>query len=134
MSKKNDQRYCICLLFSTMMVIFLPCLLKAQSPIYTEKADSQPTNILEPFNYGGVSLLDGMFKNQYTQTRDYYFNIANDDILKGFRQQTGLPVPDKHMGGWCSKSSEVVFGQLLSEDFYFINVYFTFNISKITLP
>ena len=72
MSKKTDQRYCICLVLSTLMVIFLPCLLKAQSAIHTKKADFQPTNVLEPFNYGGVRLLDSMFKNQYTQTRDYY--------------------------------------------------------------
>jgi DUF1680 family protein len=113
-SKKNYQHYYICLLFSTMMVLFFPYLLKAQSAINSEKADSQPTNVIEPFNYGGVSLLDGMFKNQYTQTRDYYLNISNDDILKGFREQAGLPAPGKHMGGWCSKSSAVVFGQLLS--------------------
>lgn len=100
MSKKSDQRYCIFLVFSTLMVIFFSCLEKTQSAIHTEKADFQPANIIEPFNFGGVSLLDGMFKNQYTQTRDYYLNISNDDILKGFREQAGLPAPGKHKIIW----------------------------------
>jgi len=93
---------------------FLPRLLKAESPIHPAKASSLPTSFLEPFNYSGVRLLDSLFKKQFSQTRDYYFNISDDDILKGFRQQAGLPAPGKHMGGWCSKTSYTVFGQLLS--------------------
>jgi hypothetical protein len=93
---------------------FLPRLLKAKSPIHPAKASSLPTSFLEPFDYSGVRLLDSLFKEQFSQTRDYYFNISDDDILKGFRQQAGLPAPGKHMGGWCSKTSYTVFGQLLS--------------------
>jgi hypothetical protein len=71
-------------------------------------------DLLEPFNYGGVRLLDGMLKTQYQQMRDYYFNVPDDDILKGFRRQAGLPAPGRDLGGWCSENSYVVFGQWLS--------------------
>ena len=82
--------------------------------ISSRKYSSDPKVFLEPFNYNGVSLLDGMLKKQYLQTRDYYYNIPNDDILKGFRQQAGLSAPGKDMGGWCSRTTYVAFGQWLS--------------------
>lgn len=91
-----------------------PCLLNAQSQQYPIEASSYSVNVLEPFNYNGVRLLNSMFKKQYTQTRDFYYNIPNDDILKGFREQAGLPAPGEHLGGWCSKSSGGSFGQWLS--------------------
>jgi hypothetical protein len=40
--------------------------------------------------------------------------VPNDDILKGFRREAGLPAPGNDMRGWCSKTSAVIFGQLLS--------------------
>ena len=73
-----------------------------------------PINIVEPFDYVGVCLLESMFKTQYSKTRDYYLNMSDDDILKGFRQNAGLPAPGEHLGGWCSTSSDGVFGQWLS--------------------
>src|SRR6185312_5702920 len=69
---------------------------------------------LEPFDYNGVRLLDGMLKAQYDRTRDYYLAIPNDDILKGFREQAGLPAPGQPMGGWAQQSTAGVFGQWLS--------------------
>ena len=69
---------------------------------------------LYPLNYEGVHLLEGRFKKQFTDTRDYYFGIPDDDILKGFRRQADLPSPGQDMGGWCSRSTGVVFGQWLS--------------------
>lgn len=69
---------------------------------------------LEPFDYQGVRLLDGMLKTQYDQTREYYFKIPNDDILKGFRQRAGLPAPGQDMGGWAIVDTSGVFGQWLS--------------------
>jgi len=69
---------------------------------------------LQPFNYEGVRLLEGRLKKQLTETRDFYLAIPDDDILKGFRQQAGLPAPGEDMGGWCSKDTSVVFGQWLS--------------------
>ncbi len=69
---------------------------------------------LEPFDYQGVRLLDGMLKTQYDRTREYYFKIPNDDILKGFRQRAGLPAPGQDMGGWAIVDTSGVFGQWLS--------------------
>ena len=69
---------------------------------------------LEPFDYQGVRLLDGMLKSQYDRTREYYFKIPNDDILKGFRERAGLPAPGQEMGGWAQDDTSGVFGQWLS--------------------
>jgi hypothetical protein len=41
-----------------------------------------------------------MFKQQYDATRDYYFNLSNDDVLKGFRERAGMSAPGKSLGGW----------------------------------
>ncbi len=70
--------------------------------------------VLQPFNYQGVRLLDGMLKKQYEEARDYYFKIPDDNILKGFRQRAGLPAPGDEMGGWCRRDCAVAFGQWLS--------------------
>lgn len=62
-----------------------------------------------------VRLLDGPFQRQTGQARDFYLNqLASDDILHGFRKQAGLDAPGKALGGWCSGTSAVVFGQWLS--------------------
>jgi uncharacterized protein len=79
-----------------------------------ETASLVPKVYLEPFDYQGVRLLDGMLKAQYDRTRDYYFQISNDDILKGFRERAGLPAPGQSMGGWAQDSTSGVFGQWLS--------------------
>jgi DUF1680 family protein len=64
------------------------------------EGDAEPKAFLEPFNYDGVRLRDGMLKKQYDATRDYYFNLRDDDILKGFRERAGLPAPGTSLGGW----------------------------------
>jgi DUF1680 family protein len=80
---------------------------------------------LQPFNYEGVRLSAGMLNSQFRATRDYYFAIPNDDILKGFRQRAGLRAPGNDLGGWYSGDPTVtrwwskgdtfnVFGQWLS--------------------
>lgn len=83
------------------------------------KAPAETTGLaakvhLEPFDYQGVRLLDGMLKAQYDRTREYYIKIPNDDILKGFRQRAGLPAPGQDMGGWAIVDTSGVFGQWLS--------------------
>ncbi len=70
--------------------------------------------VLEPFGYSGVRLLPSMFSQQVERTRETYFNLPNDDILKGFRERAGQSAPGKGLDGWCSKTSAVVFGQWLS--------------------
>jgi uncharacterized protein len=70
--------------------------------------------VLEPFDYDGVRLLPGRLRDQVARARDVYHGIPNDDILKGFRRQAGLPAPGNDLRGWCAKTSAVIFGQLLS--------------------
>ena len=71
-------------------------------------------SLLEPFNYEGVRLLEGMLRKQYLATRDYYCNLPDDDILKGFRKRARLPAPGNNMGAWDSEDTSMVFGQWLS--------------------
>ena len=70
--------------------------------------------IMNTFDYDGVTLLPSRFQEQMLQAREVYFGVPNDDILKGFRREAGLPAPGNDMRGWCSKTSAVIFGQLLS--------------------
>jgi len=69
---------------------------------------------LQPFDYDGVRLLPSRFKDQVERAREVYGAIPNDDILKGFRRNAGLPAPGNDMRGWCAQTSSVIFGQLLS--------------------
>jgi hypothetical protein len=75
---------------------------------------SEPRVFLSPFNYQGVRLGDGMLKKQYDATRDYFYNLPDDDILKGFRKRVGAPAPGNDMGAWGSEDTGMVFGQWLS--------------------
>jgi DUF1680 family protein len=67
-----------------------------------------PKTYLEPFNYEGVHLLDGRLKKQFTATRDYFYNLADDDLLKGFRARAGMPAPGNDLGGWYSGEKGVL--------------------------
>lgn len=72
------------------------------------------TRRLQSFDYDGVRLLPSRFLTQVERAREVYGAVPNDDILKGFRRAAGLPTPGHDMRGWCSKTSSVIFGQLLS--------------------
>ncbi len=69
---------------------------------------------LQAFDYRGVTLLDSRFKDQMTYARNLFFNLPNDDLLKGFRRNAGLPAPGKDMLGWCRTDCNATFGQWLS--------------------
>jgi len=86
----------------------------AAPPTATPSSASEPRVFLEPFNYKGVRLLDSMLKKQYVATRDYFYNLPDDDILKGFRKRVGMPAPGTDMGAWGSEDTSMVFGQWLS--------------------
>jgi hypothetical protein len=62
--------------------------------------DSGPKEYLEPFDYTGVRLLEGRLRDQFIATRDYYFAIPDDDLLKGLRARAGLPAPGNDLIGW----------------------------------
>ena len=73
---------------------FLMSYRTASSLSASHGGDQQQVPIrLTPFDYDGVRLLDGMLKKQYEATRDYYFNLPNDDLLLGYRKRAGLPAP-----------------------------------------
>jgi hypothetical protein len=71
-------------------------------------------NRLQTFEYRGVKLLPGMFRTPVENTRELYFNLSNDDILKGFRRQAGLPSPGNDLKGWARNTCDATFGQWLS--------------------
>lgn len=84
-----------------------------ESPQATNTRLKAPVK-LESFNYVGVRLLPSFLAHQMERTRDRYFELSNDDILKGFRERANMKAPGFGLDGWCSKTSAVVFGQWLS--------------------
>ena len=94
----------------------VPNLSRGQVPVADRKADSRlkvPVK-LDTFGYQGVRLLPSFFAQQMEQTRDRYYELSNDRILKGFRERAGMRAPGLGLDGWCSRTSAVVFGQWLS--------------------
>ncbi|MGA2327700.1 MAG: beta-L-arabinofuranosidase domain-containing protein [Bryobacteraceae bacterium] len=77
-------------------------------------------SVLEPFNYSGVRLLDGMLRKQCLAARDLFLNIPNDNLLIGFRKRAGLPAPGTPLadwyGGYPNEAGDVfhAFGQYLA--------------------
>ncbi len=69
--------------------------------------------VLEPFNYEGVHLLDGMLARQFQAAKATYYNIPNDSMLFGFRQRAGLPAPGTGLDGWYGDDTFNAFGQFL---------------------
>jgi DUF1680 family protein len=108
-----NRRNFIATLGSASLAASLPWeTLRAQESV--SPANPRGKNILETFDYRGVTLLPGMFQRQLEQTRETYFNLANDDILKGFRREAGLPAPGNDMKGWAHGRTDSTFGQWLS--------------------
>ena len=69
---------------------------------------------LQSFNYRGVRLLPGPFADQLAATRERYYNLSSDSILKGFRRRAGLPAPGDDLKGWSKWTTGATFGQWLS--------------------
>jgi len=55
---------------------------------YRKTVEFKAAKVITPFNYSGVQLRDSMFKYQFNKMKDYYLDIPNDDMLKGFRERT----------------------------------------------
>lgn len=93
-----------------------------ESPGIKEEFINKRTNLqlsermlLQPLNYDEVKLQNSSLSRQIAVTKDYYLNIPNDDLLKGFRQRMHLPVYGaKDLGGWYSNDRYNIFGQILS--------------------
>lgn len=69
---------------------------------------------LECFDYRNVRILPGRMQRQIDLAYELYLNIPNDDILKGFREQAGMPAPGQGLGGWARITSGATLGQWLS--------------------
>jgi uncharacterized protein len=79
-----------------------------------KQAASMSTTLPREFGYGAVELLPSRFRDQALQAAETYGGLDEDMILKGFRKQAGLPAPGPDMAGWCSATSAVIFGQIVS--------------------
>ena len=79
-----------------------------------EPVQPKGNRLLEDFNYRGVTLDSGPMRRQLDEVCADYLRIANDDLLKGFRQRAGLPAPGHDLGGWYSGDVFHVFGQMVS--------------------
>jgi DUF1680 family protein len=67
---------------------------------YAQGVPAGTRSAIEPFECHGVRLLDGPFKKQFDCGREFYLGLADDDLLKGFRQRAGRPSPGKDLVGW----------------------------------
>src|ERR1700734_860445 len=74
----------------------------ANSPgIFAFRNASSPKNdlpmgaprLIRAFDYRGVRLLESPLQQQMLRTRDLYFNMSNDDMLRGYRRMANLPAP-----------------------------------------
>lgn len=61
-----------------------------------------------------ATLGPGRHRDQVVRARDTYLGLGDDSLLHGFRKRAGKPAPGTAMGGWCSRDSGVIFGQLVS--------------------
>jgi DUF1680 family protein len=91
------------------LAIGIRSVLAQEIPIVGHKAPV----LIEPFDYFGVKLRASRWLKQYEMARDYYLSVADDDILKGYREAAGQAAPGNHLGGWAAGNSAGVFGQWL---------------------
>lgn len=69
---------------------------------------------LRGLGYSGAVQLDGRLGERLADAAETYGGLAEDDVLKGFRREAGLPAPGHDMGGWASETSQMTFGQWVS--------------------
>jgi uncharacterized protein len=71
--------------------------------------------LLQPLDFQAVTLTGGNLKEQLEEVKEYYLQISNDDLLKGFRERKNLPTRGaKDLGGWYSNDVFHVFGQIVA--------------------
>lgn len=88
----------------------------AGSTFRASAASPTAASRLRPFDYAGVRLLDSRWRDQVRLARDFYFGLANDDILHGFRVEAGLPSSATNpVRGWGIRpTAGAIVGQWLS--------------------
>ncbi len=73
--------------------------------------------VVQEFPFGAVRLTGGVLKQQFDRIHSHYLSLANDRLLKVFRQRVGLPAPGPDMGGWYDANGFVpglTLGQYIS--------------------
>lgn len=55
---------------------------------------------LQQLGYDQVHITGGPFAAQYNRIHAHYLSLSNDNLLKVYRQNAGLPAPGSDMGGW----------------------------------
>lgn len=70
---------------------------------------------LQPFAFNAVKVNSGSLYRQLEYIKNYYLEIPNDDLLKGFRERVGISTYGaRDLGGWYTTDTFHIFGQLLS--------------------
>ena len=82
--------------------------------LFTSCKKTMSNEPLQRFDYRDVRLTTGDLRRQLDEVTAQYLAIANDDLLKGFRQRAGLPAPGDDLGGWYTAGTWHAFGQYLS--------------------
>jgi DUF1680 family protein len=100
--------------FSRLIALAAAAPSAAREVAYASTAEPAAAMALESFNYTGVRLLDGMFKQQVQSTKQAYFDVSDDSYLFGFRQRAGLPAPGVGLDGWYGTDTFHAFGQYLA--------------------
>jgi hypothetical protein len=90
------------------------CTACAVSAPATLRGNTSSKDILEPFEYSGVRLRDGMLRRQCLSARDFFYGIPDDNFLIGFRTRAGRPAPGTPLAGWYHGDVFNAFGQYLS--------------------
>lgn len=79
--------------------------------------DIPDTAPIQPFSYGDVDLLDGAARAQRDATLATIAAMPEDDLLRPFRERSGMAAPGAALGGWYDSggfSPGVTFGQWVS--------------------
>src|ERR1700688_951316 len=63
-------------------------------------ADVVPSNPLQEFSYGDVTLHSVLHEQQLQQTQAVLMDLSDDALLKPFRLMSGQPAPGEDLGGW----------------------------------
>jgi hypothetical protein len=59
------------------------------------------TDVIQSFDFGQVQLLPGLMHDEFTEIKDYFMGLSNDDMLYKLRLESGMAdPPGKEIGGW----------------------------------
>ncbi len=72
-------------------------------------------DVLTPVGRAHVELLSSHWRRQFDAARRFYVeDLAEDDVLYGFRRRVAPQAPGRPLTGWCREDSNVAFGQWIS--------------------